>query len=99
VSVSDALAADLRRIVSDERAVLTSDEDLIAYGYDAAWFEGRALAVVMPKNVDEVASIHRFAARTGTPITPRGMGSGLSGGAVPSQRAILLNLMRMNRIL
>jgi glycolate oxidase len=99
VSVSDALAADLRRIVSDERAVLTSDEDLIAYGYDAAWFEGRALAVVMPQNVDDVAAIHRFAARTGTPITPRGMGSGLSGGAVPSQRAILLNLMRMNRIL
>ncbi len=99
MSVSDALAADLRRILPYEGAVLISDEDLIAYGFDAAWFEARALVVVMPRSVQEVAAIHRLAAREGIAITPRGMGSGLSGGAVPSQRAILLNLTRMNRIL
>ncbi len=99
MSVSDALAADLRRIVPYERGVLTSDEDLIAYGYDATWFEGRALVVVMPRSTQEVAAIHRLALACGVSITPRGMGSGLSGGAVPSQPGIVLNLTRMNRIL
>ncbi len=56
------LAAQLRAIVPGDRAVLTSEEDLIAYGYDAAWFAGRAFIVVLPENVEQVAAIHRFAA-------------------------------------
>ncbi len=99
MSVTEALAADLRRIVPHERGVLTSDEDLIAFGYDAAWFEGRALVVVMPETTQEVAAIHRLALAAMLPIIPRGMGSGLSGGAVPSRPGIVLNLTRMNRIL
>ena len=94
----ESLAAGLRRLVSNPQAVLTSDEDLIAYGYDAAWFERRPLVVVMPENAQEVCAIHRFAFESRIPITPRAMGSGLSGGAVPSERAIALNVARMNRI-
>lgn len=96
---SSDLAARLRAIVPGERAVLTSEEDLIAYGYDAAWFEGRALAVVHPQTVEQVAEIHRVATALRIAITPRAMGSGLSGGAVPSSGAIVLSVSRMNRIL
>ena len=94
----ETLAADLRALLANPQAVLTSDEDLIAYGYDAAWFERRPLVVVMPETAQEVASIHRFAYEHRIPITPRAMGSGLSGGAVPSERSIVLNVARMNRI-
>ena len=95
----DDLAAKLRAIVPGERAVLTAQEDLIAYGYDAAWFHERALVVVRPETAEQVSQIHRLALRERIPITPRAMGSSLSGGAMPSAGAIVLSVMRMNRIL
>lgn len=93
------LAEQLRAIVPGERNVLTSEEDLIAYGYDAAWFDTRALVVVRPENAEQIAHIHRLASRERIPVTPRAMGSSLSGGAMPSAGAIVLSVMRMNRIL
>lgn len=97
--MSADLAAQLRAIVPGERAVLTNDEDLIAYGYDATWFEARAFVVVRPQTAEQVSQIHRLALRERVPITPRAMGSGLSGGAMPSSGAIVLSVARMNRIL
>jgi glycolate oxidase len=94
----EALAEELRAIVPGERGVLTSEEDLIAYGYDAAWFDERALLVVRPQTVEQVAAIHRLAHRERIAITPRAMGSSLSGGAMPSAGAIVLSVARMNRI-
>lgn len=93
------LAERLRAIVPGERCVLTSEEDLIAYGYDAAWFDRQAFVVVRPENAEQIAQIHRLAAKERIPITPRAMGSSLSGGATPSEGAIVLSVMRMNRIL
>jgi glycolate oxidase len=95
---TSALAERLAAIVPGERSVLTAEEDLIAYGYDAAWFDSRALVVVRPETVEQVALIHRLAAAERIPITPRAMGSGLSGGALPSSGAIVLSVARMNRI-
>ena len=97
--LSPELLAELRALLPGASSVLCSEEDLLAYGYDGTWFESRPLVVVMPQSAEEVAAVHRLAAREGIPITPRGMGSGLSGGAIPSPGAISLNLMRMNRIL
>lgn len=92
------LAARLREIVPGDRAVLAGEEDLIAYGYDAAWFGGSAAVVVRPESVEQVAAIHRLAFRERIPITPRAMGSSLSGGAMPSAGAIVVSVMRINRI-
>jgi glycolate oxidase len=89
----------LRAAVPGESGVLQSEEDLIAYGFDAAWFDGRPLAVVRPENVDQVSAVHRLCHAERIAITPRAMGSSLSGGAVPSSGAIVLSITRMNRIL
>lgn len=97
-SKRERLAAQLRAIVPGERTVLTSEEDLIAYGYDAAWFGAVPAIVVHPENVQQVSGIHRLAHREQMPVTPRAMGSSLSGGAMPSSGAIVLSVMRMNRI-
>lgn len=94
-----ALAAQLREVVPGERSVLTDEEDLIAYGFDAAWFDAHALLVVRPQTVEQVAQIHRLAHRERIAITPRAMGSSLSGGAMPSPGAIVLSVSRMNRVL
>jgi glycolate oxidase len=72
---------------------------LLAYGYDGTWYESRPLCVVLPANVDEVRAVHRLATRERLALTPRAMGSGLSGGSVPLEGSIVLGIMRMNRIL
>lgn len=55
--------------------------------------------VVKPTTVQEVAEILRFANRELIPVTPRGGGTGLCGGCVPSHGGIVLSLENMNRIL
>jgi glycolate oxidase len=55
--------------------------------------------VVKPRDAEEVAQIVRLANRRMIPVTPRGAGSGYSGGAVPMRGGILLSVERMNRIL
>lgn len=79
--------------------MLQAQEDLLAYGYDGTWYESRPLCVVLPGTVEEVRAIHRVATRERLALTPRAMGSGLSGGSVPLQGSIVLGIMRMNRIL
>jgi glycolate oxidase len=95
---TDALAAELRNIVGARNA-LWSEEDLLAYGFDGTWYESRPLCVVLPASVAEVAAIHRLATRERLALTPRAMGSGLSGGAVPLSGSIVLGVARMDRIL
>jgi glycolate oxidase len=57
------------------------------------------LAVVHAASVDEVQAVMRVASATGTPVVPRGAGTGLAGGAISSRGSIVLDLSRMDRIL
>lgn len=57
------------------------------------------LAVVHAASVDDVQAVMRLAHATGTPVVPRGAGTGLAGGALASPGAIVLDVTRMNRIL
>jgi len=89
---------ELRSIVGPQH-LLTADEDLIAYGYDGTWFEHRPLAVVLPETVEQISAIHRLASAQRIAITPRALGSGLSGGSVPLTGSLVLGVARLNRIL
>jgi glycolate oxidase len=91
------LAGALREIVPD--GVLTEREDVIAYGFDGTFFEHAPPLVVLPETTEQVSAVHRIATAKRIPITPRAMGSGLSGGAVPLGESIVLGVSRMDRIL
>ena len=94
-----AHAAALTAILARDR-VLTAREDLLTYGFDGtAALKGEAGIVVLPETVEEVAAVVRYAAEKKVPIVSRGSGTGLSGGSVPTANAILLCLVRMDRIL
>jgi len=97
-TVDPRIAGELATIVGSAN-VLTSEVDLLAYGYDGTWFESRPLCVVMPGSTAEVQAIHSLATRERLALTPRAMGSGLSGGSVPLAGSIVLSVMRMNKIL
>ena len=57
------------------------------------------LAVVLPTTTEQVASIMRYCHRQGIRVVPRGAGTSLSGGALPLEDAVVIGLMRLNRIL
>jgi glycolate oxidase len=88
----------LRKIVGS-RYVLAATADKVCYAYDAQRIEHRPDAVARPSNVEQVAELVRLANEEGIPITPRGAGTGLSGGSVPIRGGVVVDLCRMNRIL
>ena len=53
----------------------------------------------MPKNTKEVSEVLKFCNKENIKVIPRGAGTGLSGGALPLQDAILLGLGKFNKIL
>jgi glycolate oxidase len=55
--------------------------------------------VVLPANTAQVAEVHRLATRERLALTPRAMGSGLSGGSVPLAGSLVLGVARMNAII
>ncbi len=74
----------------------TEKRELVAYSTDASLIERLPLAVFWPKNKEEVIRIVEYCYENGISITPRGAGTGLVGGAVPSG-GIVLDLSKMNR--
>jgi glycolate oxidase len=100
--VSDRIAAALAEIVGERNIVYRDEERLSPYSHDeTAEKEYAAMpeAVVKPASTEEVSRIMALASREHVPVTPRGAGSGLSGGCVPASGGIVLSLERMNRIL
>ncbi|HEY7127929.1 MAG TPA: FAD-linked oxidase C-terminal domain-containing protein [Ktedonobacterales bacterium] len=79
--------------------VLTDPEDLLAYGIDGTWVDRAPQVVVLPETAEQISAILTLANAERVVVTPRGSGSGLSGGAVPAVGGIALSLARMNRIL
>jgi len=59
---------------------------------------GRADAVVLPSTVEEVAAVMRWCYDNDVPLTARGGGTGLAGGAIPVEGGIVIGFERLNRI-
>ncbi len=55
--------------------------------------------VIKPRSADEISAIMRLCNEHRIPVTPRGAGTGLSGGALPHLGGVLLSMERMNTIL
>ncbi len=79
--------------------VLTEIEDMVAYSYDASHVEIQPEAVVFATSTEQVSQLMQFAYREKVPVTPRGQGSGLSGGSVPYKRGIVLCMDKMKRLI
>ncbi len=96
----EGLRNDLSRLVGRERA-RTDPEDLYAYTSDATYYYAKGMpdAVVLPETTDEVSKVVKYAFDHTIPVTPRGAGSGLSGGCTPIHGGIVLDMKRMNRII
>jgi glycolate oxidase len=80
--------------------VLADDEARALYGRDETEdFSFPPDVVVKPSTTQQVAEILKLANRHRVPVTPRGGGTGLSGGALPVYGGIVLSMERFKRII
>ncbi len=90
---------ELRALLGDD-GVLASKAALFTYEADALVLDRHLPdVVVLPRSSDEVAAVMRWAHERTIPVTPRGAGTGLAGGATPEFGGIVLSVNRMDRLL
>jgi glycolate oxidase len=78
---------------------LHTKEAMACYGYDASASACLPDVVVFPGNTQEISSLVTLANETGIPVTPRGSGTGTTGGCIAVKGGMVLVTTRMNRIL
>jgi glycolate oxidase subunit GlcD len=97
------LAPDVVRALKEivgARHVITDPDRLLVYESDGLTaYRVAPRAVVLPATTDEVSSVVRHLHLEGIEIVPRGAGTGLSGGALPTPGAVVVGTARMNKIL
>src|SRR2546426_9569613 len=96
------VVARLREAISPDR-VIDDPATLLPYSYDASFWSLRQKrtpsVVVVPESTAEVVAAVRVANETGTPLVPRGAGTGQTGGAIAPEGGIVVSFARMRRIL
>src|SRR5215475_10681467 len=98
------LTARLREIVGKDGVAIGEDE-LLVYECDAmTTHRSRPLAVIFPGSTEQVSRVIRLLHENRIPFGPRGAGTGLSSGAIATgcekgDRAVVIEMARMNRIL
>ncbi len=98
-SVDREFIGQLKDIIG-EQYVLFDEESFKKYGHD----ETEDLVfypevVVLPKTTKEVSQVLNLCNKLNIPVTPRGAGTGLSGGALPVNKGVLLSMERFNQII
>ena len=94
-----AIAAKLR-VILPEDAVIDDPAETLVYECDALTaYRCAPLAVVLPRTTAEVAAVLKLCHGEGVPVVPRGSGTSLAGGALPTADSVILSVARMNRVL
>jgi glycolate oxidase subunit GlcD len=95
----DTIIEELRAVVGDA-SVLSDPDELLVYECDGLpQHKYRPRGVVFPSSTEETSAVMQLLARAGVPFTPRGAGTGLSGGALSLNQGVVIELARMRRIL
>jgi len=83
-----------------EKFVLADEESLHDYSHDETEdLHYLPHVIIKPRSAEEISAILKICNEEKIPITPRGAGTGLSGGALPHLGGVLLSTERMNSIL
>lgn len=94
-----ALVSELQSFLPPE-AVLYETEDLKPYECDGlSAYRQLPMMVVLPQTEEQIIRVLQLCYATKTPVVARGAGTGLSGGALPHEKGVLLSLAKLNKIL
>ncbi len=101
-----AVIARKAEIIRELEAAIGSDgvihepAETLAYECDALTaYKCPPLVVCLPATTEEVAAIMRICSRYNLPVVPRGAGTSLAGGALPTADSVVIGVARMNRVL
>ena len=101
-----AIIARKPQIVAALQAVLPADAvisdptETRAYECDALTaYRCPPLAVVLPRTTEEVAAAMRICHDMGVPVVPRGAGTSLAGGALPTADSVVIATLRLREVL
>jgi glycolate oxidase len=88
------------REILPENLIMTNPEKLKDYSHDYTEdISSIPDIVLMPETTQQVSKIMQYCYDNFIPVTPRGAGTGLSGGAIPVKKGVVLSLEKMNKIL
>jgi len=83
-----------------EIGVIHEPEETIAYECDALTaYRCPPLAVCLPATTQEVSTVLKICHANGLPVVPRGSGTSLAGGALPTADSIVIGVSRLNQIM
>ena len=99
--VTSAVVECLKQIVGDRNVIHGDADRLESYSHDetGSLYSAMPDVVVKPISTEQISEIMKLAHQEMIPVTPRGAGSGLAGGAVPLYGGIVLSCEKMDRIL
>ena len=105
-SAAEARSPQLERAASrltsivGHRGVLSRPSELVTYSSDGLpFYRKRPALAVFPETRDQLIAVVRALADEGIPFVPRGAGTGLSGGALAENDAVIIGLNRLRRII
>jgi glycolate oxidase len=98
-----SLAPQTIRMLNDivgAKNLQSSPEERIAYSYDAtAMMSRQPEAIVFVESAQQISDVLKLANAEGFKIVPRGSGTNLSGGTIPTENCVVLVTVKMDKIL
>ncbi|MEM9641934.1 MAG: FAD-linked oxidase C-terminal domain-containing protein [Pseudomonadota bacterium] len=99
LSRKEAIVAKLCEILP-AKSVISDPAETRAYECDALTaYRCPPLAAVLPASTEEVAAVLKLCHAEGIPVVPRGSGTSLAGGALPTEDSIILGVAKLNDVL
>ncbi|WP_170600997.1 FAD-linked oxidase C-terminal domain-containing protein [Ruegeria arenilitoris] len=91
--------ARLRQVLPED-AIIADPSETRAYECDALTaYKCAPMIAVLPSSTQEVSDTLRICHDEGVPVVPRGAGTSLAGGALPTADCVILGVARMNEVL
>ncbi len=98
-SIQEAILDQFKSIVGEENMML-DEERRYDYSHDKTEdYSFMPDVVLKPRTPEEVSELLKICNQYKLPTTPRGAGTGLSGGAIPVKKGVVISMERFNKIL
>jgi glycolate oxidase len=93
------IVARLQAVLAKD-AVIFDEREVKAYECDGlSAYRCPPLIVVLPSSTEEVAAVLKICHDEGVPVVPRGSGTSLAGGALPTADSVVLGVSKLSRVL
>ena len=99
IAKKNDIVSDLKKIIKTENILYHQDEIRPFETDGLSAYKQKPLIVVFPENTNEVSKILSYCNQNRIKVVPRGAGTGLSGGALPTADCLLLCLGKFNKII